>query len=125
MERRRANAQSHRSTFSNCNSRCAPKSPSDPGRKRRQPKSCRRGPRVALHFTDAPRDKRHHRAERKNFQVTGLAWMDHEFFTASTRKRTSRLGLVQRATRRQHRTHALSHSAQRRFSRSVLRSDLR
>ena len=51
---------------SSCSLNCVRKSPGDSRRERRQPESGRRWARIALHFAHAPRDQRHHRAERKN-----------------------------------------------------------
>ena len=61
----------------------------------------------------------------KTFDVTGLAWMDHEFFTHQLETQSSRMGLVQRAARRQHGTDALSHSPQGWLDRPLFRRYIR
>ena len=51
--------------------------------------------------------------------VTGQAWMDHEWFTEQLGRRSGRLGLVQRPTRQQHRTDAVRTAQKGRQHRSV------
>ena len=94
----------------NCTFAALRKAAGDSGREWGQPKGGRRGPRIALHFTDTPGHQRHDRVERKIISSQRACLDGSRIFHASTRKRSDRLGLVQRATCGQHGADALSHS---------------